>query len=305
MKNLYMFIALLLISVITGCSGFQTFNHLARSNDTVAVGAGWMQTFSRDTIRVTIQDIDGTQTIYQPGDPAIRAVINMYPDPASNMVVSRETNVNLTPYATTYSNQINLNFTGGDTDWWQTIVFVNLADNMALGDANVLIESIDPTSGLVVETANSTVEIVPGVGEAYPFTAKYPWGQSFTLSSDHLNALERSSHYQIDFYFVGGTEIPAAISLELTHDPDLNNGGVGRALVVNPTSNTKSIHWVDNGTVAKALILPSTSASFSSLVDFKFYVSGIDNVDVDASNFHAYDQNGNEIFTVSATSTKR
>ena len=226
----------------------------------------------------------------------------MYPDPVSNLVVSRETGIATAPFADTYADQININYTSGDNDWWETIVFINLADNMALGNADILIESIDPSTSLVVETASSVVEIVAGVGEAYPFSAKYPWGFPFDLSSDHLKSLERSSHYQIDFAFTGGTEIPAAISLELLHDPDIDNGGVGRAYVVNPTSETKSISWVDNGTVAKAIILPVTSSGFTSLVDFKFYVSGIDNVIV--SNLQAFDQNGVEIFTVGATSTK-
>lgn len=304
MKKLSIFLVIVLMSLM-GCAGHQTFNHLARSNDTVAVGAGWMQTFSRDTMRVTITDFNGTESIYAPGDTNVRAVINMYPDPASNIVVSRETGIDSAPFAEAYSGQINATYTGGDNDWWQTIVFINLADNMALGNANILIESIDPVTMQVVETASSTVEIVSGVGEAYPFSAKYPWGAPFNLTSDHLKSLERASHYQIDFNFIGGTEIPAAISLELTHDPDIDNGGVGRAFVVNPTSETKSINWVDNGTMAKAIILPVTSSGFSSLVDLKFYVSGIANVDVDISNFHAYDQDGNEIFNVEATSTQR
>ena len=299
MKKLSILLIMTLMSLM-GCAGHQTFNHMARSNDTVAVGAGWMQTFSRDTMRVTITDFNGTQTIYAPGDINIRAVINMYPDPASNIVVSRETGIDTAPFANDYALQINNNYTGDDNDWWQTIVFVNLADNMAVGNATVLMESIDPVTSLVVETTSSTVEIVPGVGEAYPFSAKYPWGSPFNLTSDHLKSLERSSHYQIDF--TGGAEIPAAISLELMHDPDIDNGGVGRAYVVNPTSETKSIHWVDNGTTAKAIILPVTSSGFSSLVDFKFYVSGIDNVSV--TSLQAYDVNGVEIFTVGATSTK-
>ena len=300
MNKLSIFLVVALMGLM-GCAGHQTFNHVARSNDTVAVGAGWVQTFSRDTMRVTITDFNSTQTIYEPGDVNIRAVINMYPDPVSNIVVSRETGIATAPFADTYADQINFNYTNGDNDWWQTIVFVNLADNMALGNADILIESIDPITSLVVETANSTVEIVSGVGEAYPFSAKYPWGSPFNLTSDHLKSLERSSHYQIDF--TGGTEIPAAISLELMHDPDIDNGGVGRAYVVNPTSETKSIHWVDDGTTAKAIILPVTSSGFSSLVDFKFYVSGIDNVVV--SSLQAYNQDGVEIFTVGATSTKR
>ena len=93
---------------LMGCAGTQTFNHLARSNDTVTVAAGWMQTFTRDNLKVTITDNNGTgtETIYGPanagvenGYDKIRAVINMYPDPLSNIFVSRETGVNTSPFS--------------------------------------------------------------------------------------------------------------------------------------------------------------------------------------------------------------
>ncbi|MDH5711608.1 MAG: hypothetical protein OEZ15_08100, partial [Gammaproteobacteria bacterium] len=201
MRILNTLLALMLIN-LSGCAGYQTFNHLARSNDTVTVAAGRMETFSRNTLRVTITDNNGTgtQTIYQPGDPNIRAVINMYPDPVSNIVSARETRVSNPTVWVTNADLINLNYTGGDNDWWQTIVFVNLPGNMATDqDATILMESIDPVTTQVVESATSTVRIVPGLGEAFPFTAKYPWGAPFNLTSSDLKALERSSHYQIDF----------------------------------------------------------------------------------------------------------
>jgi hypothetical protein len=173
---------------------------------------------------------------------------------------------------------------------------------MEIGEANILIESIDPVTSLVVESVNSKVEIVAGVGEPNPFTAKYPWGTPFALNSDHMKSLERASHYQIDF--TDGGEIPAAVSLEMIHDPDIDNGGVGRALVVNPTGEIKNIHWADDGTTTKAMILPATSDGFSSILDFKFYVSGgVENLLV--SNVRAFRQNGEEIFTVSANATAK
>ena len=264
---------------LMGCAGYQTHNHLARSSDTVAVGGGWLQTLSRDSMRVVITDWAGAETTYNSGDPAIRAVINMYPDPISNIAVSRETGIDSSPFAQTYAQQVNANYTGGDNDWWQTVVFIDLPGGMEIGDANILIESIDPVTSLVVESVNSTVEIVPGAGAPNPFTAKYPWGAPFSL-------------------------IPAAVSIELIHDPDVDNAGVGRAFVVNPTGEIKNIHWVDDGATTKAIILPATSGGFSSIVDFKFYVSGgIEGLYV--SSVQAYRQNGEEIFTVAASATAR
>ena len=72
-------ISLLIVTFIglMGCAGYQTHHHLARSNDTVTVGGGWLQTLSRDSMRVTITDWAGSPTTYESNDPAIRAVINM------------------------------------------------------------------------------------------------------------------------------------------------------------------------------------------------------------------------------------
>ena len=296
-------IALIITAVsVIGCAGYQTQHHLARSSDTVAVGGGWLQTLSRDSIRVVITDFLGAETTYNSGDPAIRAVFNMYPDPVSNIVVSREADVDTAPFARTYAQVVNTSYTGGDKDWWQTVVFIDLPAGMAIGEANILIESIDPGTSLVVESTSSKVEIVPGVGAPNPMAAKYPWGSPYTLTSDHMKLLERARHYQIDF--TDGGEIPAAVSVEMIHDPDIDNGGVGRAFVVNPTGELKNIHWVDDGTTTKAMILPATSAGLSSIKDFKFYVSGgVENLLV--SNVRAFRQNGEELFTVNANATAR
>ncbi|MFC1588799.1 hypothetical protein ACFL3P_00845 [Pseudomonadota bacterium] len=287
------------IFLLGGCAGYQTFNHLARSQDTVAVATGKMKTFSKDTIRVTITDNDGTgtQTVYEPGNAKIRAVINLYPDPLSNIVVSRETGENSAPYALAYAGQIDYWYSPGDSDWWQTTVFIDLPAGMVTDKkAAIVIESIDPDTLNVLETAKSFVTIVPGTGEAFPFSAQNPWNTTdpweagasyFNMDDVMLKVLERNSHYEIGF---DGTETPAALSLDITHN-------AGTALVVNPTGLTKNIHWTDDGTTSKILILPATSSGFSGVANLKFYISGVDGVAV--SNFQAYDINGTEIFTVS------
>ncbi|MCK5003006.1 MAG: hypothetical protein KAS57_08270 [Gammaproteobacteria bacterium] len=294
MKTLTIFLALLLMN-LTGCAGYQTFNHIARSNDTVTAAAGRMQTFTRENLRVTITDADGTETVYAPGNTNIRAVINLYPDPLSNIISARETRVSDPAVWVSNADLINVSYTDGDNDWWQTSVFINLPDNMAIDHADIIMESIDPSTAEVLETATAIVQIVSGVGAPHPFSAKWPWGASFNLTSSDLKALERSSHYQIDF---SGSEIPTALSLEITHT-------AGAAFVVNPSSEKKNIHWTDDGTTAKVLIMPTKPTGFSSLHDLKLYVTGLGVEDVAVSNLQAFDQNGNEIFTVSANTPIR
>lgn len=294
------------IIVLAGCAGQQAFNHLARSGvsgthgDTVAVATGWKKTFSRNTLTVTITDSVGAQTIYSPGAAEIRAVINMYPDPVANIMVSRETGFNTSPSAATYAFQIAAQFTDFDKDWWQTIVFVDLPNGMGLGAAKIEMSTLE-------EGSYTNLEIVSGDGSPNPFSAFNSWStpeaESYLeMNSDQLGALERAGHYQIDF--TGGATVPAAISIDLIHDAEV--AGVTKAFVVNPTGEIKNIHWNDDGTTAKVLILPASSVGFSSLKDFKFYVAGgVTNLGVGASGVKAYDIDGFEIPLVTATITPR
>lgn len=110
--------------VLGGCVGSQAFHEVARAGDTVAIAAGWKQNFTRQNITVTITPSVGNPIVYAPNDPAVRAVVNLYPDPVSSLVVSPEIGLDLTPYAQTYSGLIMDNVTSGDKDWWQTTVLL-------------------------------------------------------------------------------------------------------------------------------------------------------------------------------------
>lgn len=293
----YRNVSLLVIAavfVLSGCAGQKTFHSVARSGDTVAVAAGWKQTFSKNNLTITITDAMGNQTVLAPGSAAVRAVVNFYPDPVSNAVVSRESGVDTSPSAGIYASQIMNNYTSGDKDWWQTVVFIDLPLGMFEGNATVLLSTPQ-------ETTTSIVTIVPGTGSPNPFSAYFPWGTPFNLEGVQLQSLSRAPHYEVSF--TGGV-VPAGIQVQLTHAPDVDLGGSGRAVVINPTGEVKNIHWSDNGTAATVMILPASDSVFTNMRDFKFYVAGgVNNLAV--SSVQAYDVNGNELTGVSATITPR
>ena len=123
----------------SGCTGLRTFHDHARAGDTVAVAAGRALYLQRGNIEVTVTDSAGTVTTYTPGQAgydAVKASVNLYPDPLSSLVVSDRIGKALTPFALDYSSAINFT-TGDNRDWWETVVFVNLPDPMALGDASI------------------------------------------------------------------------------------------------------------------------------------------------------------------------
>jgi len=271
-----------LLLLVAGCSGTRTFNEYARAGDTVAIAAGWKENFSRDRLTVYITPSDGSPDIVLgPDDPSIRAVVNFYPDPLSSIVVSQRTGQDVTPYAQGYGDLINSNFTNGEDDWFQTVVFLDLPASLPTGSTNIYIEDANAVF------AQSTLEIISGVGTPNTFSAE----SAGPLTRNHLAAMERASYFKISF---SGSTVPYAIEIDLSHDPDKDNGGVGKAYAVNPISGVKNVSWTDDGASMRVILTPSASAPLASLSDFRFYVAGgIQNLL--QGSVTAYDINGDVV----------
>jgi hypothetical protein len=265
--------------VLSGCTGSGTFHDHARAGDTVAVAAGWAHHLQRGNIKVTITDSAGTETVYTPGQPgydAVKGSINFYPDPVSSMVVSERINKNLTLSAITYANLIKQQVTLDDADWWETVIFVDLPDPMALGDATI--DIVDLTSP-AAEAASSIVTIVPnetgiGTGGSHNAFEATLGAFSFNMGDTHFQALERVPHYEVAF---SGSTVPYAIQVDFTHDPDEAHSGTGTAYVINPLGHIKNISWAPigtSGTDFRAIITPAYDGAITNMNDFKFYVAG-------------------------------
>lgn len=266
---------------IIGCAGTRAFHDLARAGDTVAVAAGWKHDFRLDNITVTFTPSVGGQVMYPQNDPNIRAVTNLYIDPLSSLVVSREISEDQTPFAKTYAGQISYNFTGEDKDWWQTVVFIDLPVTLQPGSVIV-----DISNGS--ETASTTLDIVSGTGESNPLEGELLGA----MQDDQLASLQRSEHYTITFT---GSTIPHAIQIDLAHDGDRANGGTGKAFVVNPLGYKKDAAWSDDGFNTRVILMPSkVEKTLKVMNDFKFYVAGrVTNLMI--ASVQAYDIDGNVV----------
>lgn len=288
-------ITLLILTVfISACGGDKTFNDYARAGDTIAVAGGYQQNFNLSNISIDIIQNNGTPTgilvdTIPQGSPAIRASVNLYPDPLSGLIVSRETGIEMTPFADTYENQITGSFTGGDKDWYQTTVFADLPQTLAIGIHRIVVKNS------LGESFQSNVEIIPGTGIPSTLTAY----AGTNLSPDMIAGISRLPHYTVDFT---GTTIPYAIEITLSHDPDSIAGGTGKTFAVNPIGYKKNMSWTDDGTTLKAILSPTTSDIPDSIIDYKFYVTGgISNLTV--TSVESFDINGNSIFGVNALTT--
>jgi len=277
--------AVLTLVALGGCVGARTFHEYARAGDTVALAAGWKQHFARDNMTVTITPSVGTPIVYGPNNLALRAVVNLYPDPVSSIVVSTETAQDLTPFAQTYGNLIPSNYSNGEKDWWQTTVFIDLPSTLPTGTTTI---AITTPSG---ESASSTVDIVPGTGSPNSFLTTIG-----PLNPDQMTSLERVAHYTIGFT---GSTVPYAIQVDFAHDPDVDHGGAGRAYVINPRGDLENVSWSDTGTSLRAIVMPAKGQALSSIAYYKFYVAGgITNLSV--TSVKAVDINGNTVGGVAA-----
>lgn len=286
MSSIRLFASLILAaSFLWGCAGAKTFQEVARAGDTVALASGWKQNFSSDNITVTVTPPVGAATVYGPNDPAIRAVIDLYPDPLSSILVSKQIGHDLTPFAQTYANVTN-SLTNGDPDWWQTTVFIDLPDTLPVGTTTI---DITNPQG---ESVQSTVDIVSGAGTAGTFESS-----GGPLTPDQLAAMKRVAHNTISF---SGATVPYAIQLDLNHSPDAAHGGTGYSHVVNPRGDLKSVQWTDTGTNMRIILLPTRSQPLSTMKGFKLYVAGgITNLSL--VSVKAYDSSGSPVSGITAS----
>ena len=273
--------------VFIGCAGVQSYPNRVSAGETASVGIGWQKDLTADNMRVTITPTVGPQVTYEPNDPAIRALVNLYPDPVSYMVVGLETNQE-TPefnFGATYGRLVNNIFTQGDKDWWQTTAFINMPSTIASGQATIEIAS---TADPLNPVSSSTVMIVDGGPQAEDdFEVPVLGG----LTASQMSSMGRSPHVEVSFT---SATIPHAIEVQLSHDPDLDNGGAGRLHVVNTRGDLKSMFWSDTGSQLKVILMPVGGNALSNINDFKFYVAG-GMQNVAEISVQGFDVNGNDV----------
>jgi len=288
--------------ITIGCTSVNTFGTAARSGDTVTVGLGWQQELTRQNIQVSITDSSGAMFMYLPGDPAIRTVFNSCPDPLSRLIVGAETGQDTLEgsLAGTATLLINASVTAGDKDYMQTFMMIDLPVGMATGPATITVADSagNPIPGSAVFNSQIdpfNVEVLAGVGSPSSFST-----QENINVDGYLHTMERSAHFTLTLQ---GPTVPYGVQLDLSHDPDVDNGGSGRAYVVNPRGDLKSVNWTDDGTNLRVILLPARNQTMSDMKQFKFYVAGgiINLQPVLPVAVTAYDINGNPVPGVTVT----
>jgi len=278
---------------LASCGGTRTFHDYARAGDTVAIPVGIQPTFNKDNITVTITPSSGVPIILSATNPSIRAIINLYPDPISNMIVSREINEDITPAASTYGYQTLIR-ANNDKDYYETTVFIDLPLSLPTGVATIKVSDNNSISH------SATLNIIDGAGTANTFDSDITGtSASFPLSEEMLDSLSRSTHTEVTF---SAATIPNAIEIYFTHDPDSTAGGNGKALVVNPLGYKKNLFWNDDGTNLKVILMGNKTDTVDDIKDYKFYVAGTA-TNLQLQTVNSFDVNGNALTGTNAILT--
>lgn len=284
-KISFLMLSFLFLLSSMGCTGVQTFGGAARSGDTVSLALGRSPELNKEEVGITIVASGGGVTQIPAGDAAIRAFINLYPDPMSRLIVERETG-SFADDGYFYSVLMENTVTGADKDFFQTVLILDLPAGLSSGPADIILTD---TGGQAI--ASTTIEVLPGSGSSHLFQIQE--GLMPNLG-DQLVLAERAPHYAVEF---SGTVIPYAVQIELTHDPDQSLGGTGNPYIVNSRGDVKSVNWSADGNSLRVIMISANNA-LTDNVNFNFFVvGGVQNLQLDAANVKAYDINGDEILT--------
>jgi hypothetical protein len=244
---------------------------------------GWYPHLEREDLTVTLTHATtGNQVVYLPGDPAVRAVANLYPDPLARLQVHRETKTTEDPIAFD-AWLLETSVTDADKEYSEKFILLDLPQTFSEGIVDIDIQS---STEDVINPLQ--VEILPGAGSPNTFGNWDGW----SLDTVHLRYMERAPYYTIDFSTDGS--VPHAIQIDLAHNPDASSGGVGVPYVVNPRDDLKSASWSDDGTRLRVILMPTAATALADIKHFKFYVTG-GLTGLLVSSVDAYDVDGNPV----------
>lgn len=296
----YSFTVLLLaLFNLTGCTGISTFTTAARAGDTVALSLGWNKNITRQNLTVTITPATGTPVVYAPNDPALRAVVNMYPDPASRLVVGFETQQGL-GYGAAGNGGLVYSFgTHQDRDWYETELLLDLPPPALLPPGPATITLSTPAGPLTfmgnsgVQTTSVSVDILPGTGSPNTFVA----GEGATIGTGTVPLLQSLERADINTVSLQGASVPYAVQMTLTYTPGGRKPWIGNA-----RGDTRNIMWSDDGSNLTVMVILKDGLTSLNLSDFKFNVAGgVTGLVLQPNSLKAYDIAGNQMTGVTAT----
>lgn len=203
------FVSLIFVCMaLSACTSINTFPMLARAGDTISVMVGGSEEARKETVNVTLQDING-QTWDLKSLGLVRSVFDLRAD-------GRAYGLHYSSYVNSYIPWANRH------EPLQTVLVTDLPQNIAAGTATLTISlnAADNSSG-VTDPFSVKLEILPGSGAHDQFTRKD--SGSGTLPVD-FSQLEPAPHAKISFGSPGSGYKIGAAALVVSFDSTVLNG---------------------------------------------------------------------------------
>ncbi len=207
MEKKYLIGILILFMTLPACTAVNTFPMIARAGDTVSVMVGGSEKARKDTVAVSLQDVNG-QTWDLKAMGLVRSVFNLRMD-------GRADGLHYSPYL------------DSDISWImghepvQTVLVADLPTNVASGKAVLTISlnaGNDNSSG-IADPFTVKLDVVPGSGSSDQFLRKD--SLSGTKIPAELGKLEPAPHAKISF---GSGTVIGAASLRISFNSAVLNG---------------------------------------------------------------------------------
>ncbi|HEB86831.1 MAG TPA: hypothetical protein ENI68_07445 [Gammaproteobacteria bacterium] len=191
--------------LLQGCTSVNTFPTIARAGDTVSVMVGGTEKARKNTIAVTLTDINGTTWDLQ-SLGLVRSVFNLRMD-------GRAEGLHYSPYLDSYVSWLF------GHEPVQTVLVTDLPLDAAPGKAFLTISlSVNDDSSGVSDPFTVALELIGGVGAPDNFL-RSAFGGVATVGFDRL---EPAPHAKISFGSTGAEEI-GAVSLVVDFDETVLN----------------------------------------------------------------------------------
>lgn len=304
---LLLFLMAMTLGGLGGCASKQSFSFAGRPGDTVMLNVGWHPNLKRQNLTVTIQPclgdlyanvpdinnnavcqtVSGPPIVYTSANSELRAVVNMAPDPLSQLIYNRETQLPSDP--ATLGETIELFATGDDKEYLETSVMLDIPTGIPT-DSYVASVAFTDSAGDLLNP--QFIEVVHSPSLPIGFLN---WDNT-TITNTQFRAFERKDYKTVTFSGTSG--VPYALQVKMTHNP-------GKLYVVNPRGDIKSLNWADNGTNLTVIITPawlkgtapSSGETLSEFAHYKFYVAGdvVNSLLLPVDGVEGFDINGNSV----------
>lgn len=287
-----LFALLFLLLTLNACTSVATLPTVARAGDTVSVMVGGTEKARKETIAVTLTDVNGLDWDLQ-ALGLVRSVFNLRTD-------GRAEGAHYSSYLESYISWYSAH------EPVQTVLVVNVPTNVPAGDGYLTINTyVDDNSSGIGSPFTVNIEILPGLGVEDTFARQDSTGVNYAVD---FSKLEPAPHAKIDFgnrddIYIGAAALVIDFNESILNGDDINvyvpestvRGSFATKGAFGDTQ--RMVYWRQDGQQLFIDILAPQGINQSYLMMYLMHPRGLSGSPAfNLISSKIYDVNGSEIF---------